>query len=66
VPRGLAGRAPDQELRPIMSTALLAVQTLNGVQLGVLLFLIAAGLTLIFGVMDFLNLGHGVQYRMGA
>ena len=49
-----------------MSTALLAVQTLNGVQLGVLLFLIAAGLTLIFGVMDFINLAHGVQYMMGA
>jgi branched-chain amino acid transport system permease protein len=49
-----------------MSTALLAVQTLNGLQLGVLLFLIAAGLTLVFGVMDFINLAHGVQYMMGA
>jgi branched-chain amino acid transport system permease protein len=49
-----------------MSTALLAVQTLNGVQLGVLLFLIAAGLTLVFGVMDFINLAHGVQYMLGA
>jgi len=49
-----------------MSTALLAVQTLNGLQLGVLLFLIAAGLTLVFGVMDFINLAHGVQYMLGA
>jgi branched-chain amino acid transport system permease protein len=49
-----------------MSTALLAVQTLNGLQLGVLLFLIAAGLTLVFGVMDFVNLAHGVQYMLGA
>lgn len=49
-----------------MSTALLAVQTLNGLQLGVLLFLIAAGLTLVFGVMDFINLAHGVQYMIGA
>lgn len=49
-----------------MSTMLLAVQTLNGLQLGVLLFLIAAGLTLVFGVMDFINLAHGVQYMMGA
>ena len=35
-------------------------------QLGVLLFLIAAGLTLVFGVMDFINLAHGVQYMLGA
>jgi branched-chain amino acid transport system permease protein len=49
-----------------MSTALLLVQTLNGLQLGILLFLIAAGLTLVFGVMDFINLAHGVQYMVGA
>jgi len=49
-----------------MSFALLAVQILNGLQLGVLLFLIAAGLTLTFGVMDFVNLAHGVQYMVGA
>ena len=49
-----------------MSMALLVVQTLNGLQLGILLFLIAAGLTLVFGVMDFINLAHGVQYMIGA
>src|SRR5215470_6328021 len=49
-----------------MSTTLLVVQILNGLQLGVLLFLIAAGLTLVFGVMDFINLAHGVQYMLGA
>jgi branched-chain amino acid transport system permease protein len=49
-----------------MSGTLLAVQVLNGLQLGVLLFLVAAGLTLVFGVMDFLNLAHGVQYMLGA
>ncbi len=49
-----------------MSTALFLVQLLNGLQLGVLLFLIAAGLTLVFGVMDFINLAHGVQYMIGA
>jgi len=49
-----------------VSATLLAVQTLNGLQLGVLLFLIAAGLTLVFGVMDFINLAHGVQYMLGA
>ncbi len=49
-----------------MSTTLLIVQILNGLQFGVLLFLIAAGLTLVFGVMDFINLAHGVQYMLGA
>lgn len=45
---------------------LLLVQVLNGLQLGILLFLIAAGLTLVFGVMDVINLAHGVQYMLGA
>jgi len=49
-----------------MSLALLAVQTLNGLQLGVLLFLIAAGLTLTFGIMDLVNLAHGSLYMLGA
>ncbi len=49
-----------------VNTTLLLVQVLNGLQLGVLLFLIAAGLTLVFGVMDFINLAHGVQYMLGA
>src|SRR3954464_6268640 len=49
-----------------MATSLLIVQILNGLQLGVLLFLIAAGLTLVFGVMDFISLAHGVQYMLGA
>jgi branched-chain amino acid transport system permease protein len=41
-------------------------QLLNGVQLGMLLFLLAAGLTLIFGIMDFVNLAHGSLYMLGA
>jgi branched-chain amino acid transport system permease protein len=49
-----------------MSLTLLAIQTLNGLQFGLLLFLVAAGLTLVFGVMDFINLAHGVQYMLGA
>ena len=49
-----------------MSTTLLLIQVLNGLQLGILLFLIAAGLTLVFGVMGFINLAHGVQYMVGA
>jgi branched-chain amino acid transport system permease protein len=48
-------------------TALLFVeQTLNGLQLGVMLFMIAAGLTLIFGIMDVINLAHGSLYMVGA
>lgn len=42
------------------------MQALNGLQFGILLFLVAAGLTLVFGVMDFINLAHGVQYMLGA
>ncbi len=49
-----------------MTGTLFLVQVLNGLQLGVLLFLIAAGLTLVFGVMDFINLAHGAQYMLGA
>jgi branched-chain amino acid transport system permease protein len=49
-----------------MDPALILVQALNGVQLGVMLFLIAAGLTLVFGVMDLINLAHGSLYMVGA
>ena len=41
-------------------------QCLNGLQLGLLLFLLAAGLTLIFGIMDLVNLAHGSLYMIGA
>ena len=41
-------------------------QLLNGIQLGMLLFLLAAGLTLIFGIMDLINLAHGSLYMLGA
>jgi len=49
-----------------LSTALLIEQLLNGLQLGVMLFLMAAGLTLIFGVMGLINLAHGSLYMVGA
>jgi branched-chain amino acid transport system permease protein len=45
---------------------LLLQQTLNGLQLGFMLFLMAAGLTLVFGVMDLINLAHGSFYMLGA
>ncbi|MEE8333049.1 MAG: branched-chain amino acid ABC transporter permease [Alphaproteobacteria bacterium] len=41
-------------------------QLLNGVQLGIFLFLLAAGLTLVFGIMDLMNLAHGSLYMIGA
>jgi branched-chain amino acid transport system permease protein len=47
-------------------TELLAIQTLNGLQLGVLLFLMAAGLTLVLGIMNIVNLAHGSLYMLGA
>jgi len=49
-----------------MSATLLLAQLLNGLQYGVLLFLLAAGLTLVFGIMSFVNLAHGSLYMMGA
>jgi len=45
---------------------LLLEQCLNGLQFGLLLFLLAAGLTLVFGIMDLVNLAHGSLYMMGA
>lgn len=49
-----------------MTTSLLIAQLLNGLQYGVLLFLLAAGLTLVFGIMSFVNLAHGSLYMLGA
>lgn len=42
------------------------IQILNGVQYGLLLFLVASGLTLIFGIMGIINLAHGSFYMVGA
>jgi branched-chain amino acid transport system permease protein len=41
-------------------------QALNGLQFGLMLFLLAAGLTIVFGVMDMINLAHGSLYMVGA
>ena len=49
-----------------MDLSLFVVQFLNGMQLGILLFLLASGLTLTFGIMDFVNLAHGAFYMVGA
>ncbi|MCG8492818.1 MAG: branched-chain amino acid ABC transporter permease [Sneathiellales bacterium] len=49
-----------------MTSALFIEQLLNGLQFGVMLFLMAAGLTLVFGVMGLINLAHGALYMVGA
>ncbi|HSI57544.1 MAG TPA: branched-chain amino acid ABC transporter permease [Ideonella sp.] len=49
-----------------MTATLLAEQGLNGLQFGLMLFLLAAGLTLVFGIMDMINLAHGSLYMVGA
>ena len=49
-----------------MDYVLLIEQFLNGFQLGIILFLMAAGLTLVFGIMDLVNLAHGSMFMIGA
>jgi branched-chain amino acid transport system permease protein len=49
-----------------MDLTLLFEHSLNGLQFGLMLFLLAAGLTLVFGIMDFINLAHGSLYMAGA
>jgi len=49
-----------------MTISLFCAQLLNGFQLGVLLFLLSAGLTLVLGIMQFINLAHGSLFMMGA
>ena len=49
-----------------MTTAIFLIQCLNALQYGLLLFLVASGLTLIFGIMGVINLAHGSFYMIGA
>ena len=49
-----------------MSSELLFQQALNGLSFGALLFILAAGLSLVFGMMDVVNLAHGAFYMLGA
>ena len=49
-----------------MTASLIFAQLLNGLQFGVLLFLLSAGLTLVLGIMNFINLAHGSLFMMGA
>ena len=50
----------------MVDATLILEQLFNGIQFGMLLFLLAAGLTLVFGIMDLMNLAHGSLYMMGA
>lgn len=49
-----------------MDAATFAIQLLNGVQYGLVLFLVASGLTLVFGILGVINLAHGAFYMLGA
>ncbi len=62
-------QGPRRRVRPSLrdEVSVLALeQALNGLQFGLMLFLLAAGLTLVFGVMDMINLAHGSLYMVGA
>src|SRR5262249_6340427 len=61
--RALAGGSGGERR---MNMILVVEQALNGIQLGVMLFLISAGLTLVFSIMNLINLAHGVLYMLGA
>ena len=50
----------------LLDPAFLIVQTLNGLQLSMLLFLLSIGLSVVFGMMNFINLAHGTLYMVGA
>src|ERR1700745_2236458 len=60
------GRSPGVSSVEAMTADFVIVQGLNGVAYGLLLFLLAAGLSLIFGMMDVVNLAHGSFFMLGA
>src|SRR5207302_2703292 len=65
-----AASSPSESSRPVevgkSSMQLFLFQILNGLQLSMLVYLLAAGLTLIFGLMNILNLAHGAFFTLGA
>jgi branched-chain amino acid transport system permease protein len=50
----------------LLDSAALVIQVLNGLQLAMLLFLLSVGLSVVFGMMNFINLAHGTLYMLGA
>ena len=65
-PRGAPGPPSARPRSPAVDGHTRLIQLLNGVQYGLLLFLVASGLTLIFGIMGVINLAHGSFYMVGA
>ncbi len=65
-PSGLPRRASTSHEPQRMTAAFLVEQLMNGLQFGVMLFLMSAGLTLTFGIMNFINLTHSSFYMLGA
>src|SRR5579859_4740782 len=63
---GEAGYPAKSGAPVVMDIATFLIQLLNAVQYGLLLFLVAGGLTLIFGIMGIINLAHGSFYMVGA
>ena len=57
---------PNALLECVMSTSCIVTQASTGLIVGALLFLVAAGLTLIFGVLGVVNFAHGSFYMLGA
>ena len=62
----MATRTRDEALLFFFIMLLIIEQILNGLQLGITLFLLSAGLTLVFGIMQVINLAHGFFYMIGA
>jgi len=50
----------------VLDPASLVIQLLNGLQYAMLLFLLSVGLSVVFGLMNFINLAHGTLYMLGA
>src|SRR5262249_4203947 len=65
MPRDQQSRASGRNDRALMTLALLLEQLFNGVQFGVMLFLMAVGVTLVFGIMRVINLAHGSLFMIG-
>jgi hypothetical protein len=64
--KGCVSAAPMlSERRPIMDWEFFIVQTLSGISFAAILFLLASGLSLIFGVMNIVNIAHGSYYMLG-
>ena len=62
----VTGAGSEESFMNLLADAMEPILLLNGIQFGVTLFLMASGLTLVFGIMNFINLAHGSLYMIGA